>query len=114
MGSAQRAVVERCIQRHRKHVVAVLLDAVDDPPEDESDCVDAILGDILYDNLRAFVRYVLAGNPNHREQFLAWFGDESGSIEAHSEEIEALFDSTPGTIPSSRHQLLALLRPIVS
>lgn len=55
VGSAQRAVVERCIQRHRKHVVAVLLDAVDDPPEDESDCVNAILGDILSDNLRAFV-----------------------------------------------------------
>lgn len=75
-----------------KHVVAVLLDAVDDPPEDESDRVDAVLEDISPDDLRAFVRDVLTKSPNHREQFLARFGDESESVEAYREEVEALFE----------------------
>lgn len=75
-----------------KHVVAVLLDAVDDPPKDESDRVDAVFEDISPDDLRAFVQDVLAENPNHREQFLARFGDESESVEAYREEVEALFE----------------------
>lgn len=75
-----------------KHIVAILLDAVHDPPEDESERVDAVIEDVSLNDLRAFVRDALAENPNLREQFLARFGEESGSVEEYREEVEALFE----------------------
>ncbi|MFB6068820.1 MAG: SWIM zinc finger domain-containing protein [Halobacterium sp.] len=75
-----------------KHVVAVLLDVVHDSPEDESERVGAVLGDVSPGDLRAFVRDALAENPNLREQFLARFGEERTSVEEYRAEVEALFE----------------------
>lgn len=82
-----------------KHVIAVLLDAVHDPPEDESERVDAVIEDISPDDLRAFVRDALAENPTFREQFLARFGEESESVEEYREKVEALFKKHTGDVP---------------
>jgi len=75
-----------------KHVVAVLLDVVADPPQDESEHVERVIENVSPDDLRAFVRGALAENPDLREQFLARFGDGDKSVEAYREEIEELFD----------------------
>ena len=75
-----------------KHVVAVLLDVVANPPQDKSEHVERIIEDVSSDDLRAFVRDALAENPDLREQFLAWFGDDHKSVEAYRERIEELFD----------------------
>jgi uncharacterized Zn finger protein len=75
-----------------KHVVAVLLDVVADPPQDESERVERLIEDVSLDDLRAFVRDTLAENPDLREQFLARFGDGGKSVEEYRDEIEELFD----------------------
>lgn len=75
-----------------KHVVAVLLDVVADPPQDESERVERVIQDVSSDDLRAFVRDTLAENPNLREQFLARFGDGGKSVKEYRDEIEELFD----------------------
>ena len=75
-----------------KHVVAVMLDVVTDPPQDESEHVERVMKDVSSDYLRAFVRDALAENPDLREQFLARFGDGTKSVEAYRDEIEELFD----------------------
>jgi uncharacterized Zn finger protein len=75
-----------------KHVIAVLLDIAADPPQDEIERVDGAIEDVSSDDLRAFVRDVLAENPDLREQFLARFGDGGRSVEAYRDEIEELFD----------------------
>ncbi|MDR5673170.1 SWIM zinc finger family protein [Halalkaliarchaeum sp. AArc-GB] len=75
-----------------KHVVAVLLDVVADPPQDESEHVERVIEDVSSDDLRAFVRDALAENPDLREQFLARFGDGGKSVEAYRDEIEELFN----------------------
>jgi uncharacterized Zn finger protein len=75
-----------------KHVVAVLLDVVADPPQDESERIEMVIEDVSPDDLRAFVHDALAENPDLREQFLARFGDGGKSIEAYRDEIEELFD----------------------
>ena len=75
-----------------KHVVAVLLDVVANPPQDESERVERVMQDVSSDDLRAFVRDALAENPDLREQFLARFGDGGKSVEAYRDEIEELFD----------------------
>ena len=75
-----------------KHVVAVLLDVVADPPQDESERVERVIEDVSSDDLRAFVRDTLAENPDLREQFLARFGDGGKSVEAYRDEIEELFN----------------------
>ncbi|WP_226479834.1 SWIM zinc finger family protein [Natrinema amylolyticum] len=75
-----------------KHIVAVLLDVVCDPPEVESERVDAVLGAVPPDDLRAFVRDALAENPTLREQFLARFGEEHRSIDEYRTAVETLFD----------------------
>lgn len=75
-----------------KHVIAVLLDAVRDPPGDESERVNAALEDVPLDDLRAFVRDALAENPTLRERFLARFGEEHRSVDEYRTEVETLFD----------------------
>jgi len=75
-----------------KHVVAVLLDVAADPPPDESGRVGPVLQDISADDLLAFVRDVLAADPDLRDQFIARFGDTGKSVEEYRAEIEQLFD----------------------
>ena len=75
-----------------KHVVAVLLDVVADPPSDESDRVESVLRDVPVDDLREFVRDALAARPDLRDRLLARFGDEGKPFEAYRAEIERLFD----------------------
>lgn len=75
-----------------KHIVAVLLDIVDDPPQDESERVKTALEDVSADGLREFVGDVLATHPDLREQFLARFGDDHKSVQAYREEIANLFE----------------------
>ena len=75
-----------------KHVVAVLLDLIADPPADESDRIQAVLDDVAADDLRAFVRDTLATHADLRDRFLARFGDEHKSVEAYREEIAHLFE----------------------
>ncbi|MFB6223424.1 MAG: SWIM zinc finger domain-containing protein [Haloarcula sp.] len=74
-----------------KHVVAVLLDIAADPPQDESESVEAVLDDVSADDLRGFVRDALAEHAELREQFLAQFGDDHKSVEEYREEIAQLF-----------------------
>ena len=75
-----------------KHIVAVLLDIVVDPPQDESEQVKTVLEDVSADGLREFVGDVLATHPDLREQFLARFGDDHKSVQAYREEIANLFE----------------------
>lgn len=75
-----------------KHVVAVLLDVAADPPRDESERMGSVLQDVSADDLRAFLRDVLAEHPDLRDQFLARFGDTGKSVEEYRAEIEQLFD----------------------
>lgn len=75
-----------------KHVVAVLLDVVADPSQDESERVERVIENVSSDDLRAFVRDTLAESPDLREQFLARFGDGGKSVEEYRDEIEELFD----------------------
>ncbi|MFC6863938.1 SWIM zinc finger domain-containing protein [Halomicroarcula sp. GCM10025817] len=85
--------------RECKHVVAVLLDVVADPPRDESERVERVIRDVAPDDLRAFVRDAIAENSDLREQFLARFGDGGKSVEAYRDEIEALFDQHTADYP---------------
>ncbi|MDS0258711.1 SWIM zinc finger family protein [Haloarcula sp. S1CR25-12] len=75
-----------------KHVVAVLLDIAASPPQDESDRVEAVLNDVLAEDLREFVRDSLAERPELREQFLARFGDDYKSVDEYREEIAQLLE----------------------
>ncbi|ESS03135.1 MAG: hypothetical protein A07HR67_02647 [uncultured archaeon A07HR67] len=70
----------------------MLLDIATDPPRDESERVDGAIENASSDDLRAFVRDILAENPDLREQFLARLGDGDRSVEAYRDEIEELFD----------------------
>jgi uncharacterized Zn finger protein len=58
-----------------KHVVAVLLRCVDDPPPDEGDRLAAALDSADADELRAFLRDELATDANLRHRFLARVGE---------------------------------------
>ncbi|MFC7027165.1 SWIM zinc finger domain-containing protein [Halomicroarcula sp. GCM10025324] len=75
-----------------KHVVAVLLDIAANPPQDESDRVEAVLDDLSADDLRDFVRDALAEHPELRDQFLARFGDDHKSVDEYREEIAQLLE----------------------
>jgi uncharacterized Zn finger protein len=75
-----------------KHVVAVLLDAAADPPDDEREPIETLLDDVPADDLRAFVRDALAEHADLRDRFRARFDDATPSTEAYREQIEALFD----------------------
>jgi len=58
-----------------KHVVAVLLRCVDDPPPDDGDRLDAALNGANADKLRAFLRDELAADADLRARFLAHVGE---------------------------------------
>ncbi len=75
-----------------KHVVAVLLDVAANPPQDESEDLETILDDVSAEDLRTFVRDMVAEHPALREQFLARFGDDHKSVDAYREEIANLFE----------------------
>ncbi len=76
-----------------KHVVAVLLDVVENPPADESERVATVIDDASFDELRSFVVDELARNPEMRERFLARFGDTfAKSVEEYRTDVERLFD----------------------
>ena len=75
-----------------KHVVAVLLDIAAATPQDESERVGSVLRNVSTDELRAFLRDVLAEQPDLRDQFIARFGDTTKSVEEYRTEIEHLFD----------------------
>lgn len=83
-----------------KHVVAVLLTVAADPPNDESERITAVLEDVPPDDLCAFVRDVVAKNPELRDQFLARFGKQSKSVDEYRDEIEALFDQHTQDYPA--------------
>lgn len=75
-----------------KHVVAVLLDIAANPPQDESEDIETVLGDVSAGDLREFVRDALAEHAELREQLLARFGDDHKSVEEYREEIAQLFE----------------------
>ncbi|ADD03757.1 SWIM zinc finger domain protein [Natrialba magadii ATCC 43099] len=75
-----------------KHVVAVLLTVAADPPRDESEQVESLLQTVSADDLRAFLRDVLAEQPDLREQFVSRFGSAGKSVDDYRAEIEQLFD----------------------
>ncbi|MBP2252686.1 putative Zn finger protein [Halarchaeum solikamskense] len=75
-----------------KHVVAVLLELVENQPEDECERVESVLDDVSADDLRDFVYDALAENAELREAFLARFGDDHKSVEEYREGIAPLFE----------------------
>lgn len=79
-----------------KHVVAVLLEAVYDPPADESERVDAVLDDVPCTELCAFVREALAEHPRLRDRFVARFSEASLSVQEVRDAIESLFERHAG------------------
>ncbi len=81
-----------------KHIIAVLLEVVDSPPQDGSKHIETVLEDVSTDGLREFVSDILAIHPELRERFLARFGDDHQSVEAYREEIAQLFkqNANPG------------------
>jgi len=74
-----------------KHVVAVLLDIVANPPRDEGERIETVLNDVSANDLREFVRDTLAEHAELRKQFLARFGDDHKSVDEYREEIARLF-----------------------
>ncbi|MDB2226286.1 SWIM zinc finger domain-containing protein [Halorubrum ezzemoulense] len=78
-----------------KHVVAVLLRCVDDPPADDGDRLDAALDSADDDELRAFLRDELATNTDLRERFLAGVGEPtSQSVDELRASIDRRFHET--------------------
>jgi uncharacterized Zn finger protein len=76
-----------------KHVVAILLTLVDDPPADEAERLDTLLDDISTDDLRAFVLDTVTRRPALRDQFFARFGGPTGkSVNEYRTEVDDLFD----------------------
>jgi uncharacterized Zn finger protein len=78
-----------------KHVVAVLLRCVDDPPPDEGDRLDAALDGADADELRAFLREELAIDADLRDQFLARVGElTTRPVEELRTTIDRRFEET--------------------
>ncbi|WP_066413311.1 SWIM zinc finger family protein [Halorubrum aethiopicum] len=78
-----------------KHVVAVLLCAIEDPPPDESERIDDLLEDAAVADLRAFLREELSSNVDLRDRFRARFGaSTTRSVEGIRAEIDDLFEGT--------------------
>jgi uncharacterized Zn finger protein len=75
-----------------KHVVAVLLDVVANPPADDSNHIDRVLDSVAPNDLRTFVRDALREQPALRDRFLARFGDDDPSVEDYHSEVQQLFD----------------------
>ncbi len=78
-----------------KHVVAVLLRCVEDPPPDDGDQLDTALNGAADDELRAFLRDELASNTALRERFLARAGEPTRqSVHEFRTSIDRRFDET--------------------
>ncbi|MFC5278066.1 SWIM zinc finger domain-containing protein [Halorubrum rubrum] len=78
-----------------KHVVAVLLCSIEDPPPDESDRIDDLLEDATADELRAFLREECSSDTDLRDRLLARFGaSTTRSVEGIRAEIDGLFGET--------------------
>ncbi len=78
-----------------KHVVAVLLRCVDDPPADDGDRLDAALDGADADDLRTFLRDELATDADLRARFLAHVGEPtSQSVDELRASIDRRFDET--------------------
>ncbi|WP_017343041.1 SWIM zinc finger domain-containing protein [Halorubrum sp. T3] len=78
-----------------KHVVAVLLRCVEDVPLDEGDRLDAALDGTEPDDLRAFLRDVLATDVTLRERFFARFGEPvTRSVDELRAAIDRRFEET--------------------
>ena len=54
--------------------------------------MESVLRDVSADDLREFIRDVIAAHPDLRNRFLARFGDEGNSIQEYRADIEQLFD----------------------
>ncbi|MFT4922268.1 MAG: putative Zn finger protein [Haloarculaceae archaeon] len=78
-----------------KHVVAVLLRCVDDPPPDEGDRLKAELDGANADELRAFLRDELATDVDLRARFLAHVGEPTRqSVDELRTAIDRRFEET--------------------
>jgi len=78
-----------------KHVVAVLLRCVDDPPPDEGDRLDAALDGADADKLRVFLREELAADADLRDRFLARAGESTRrSVNELRTSIDRRFEET--------------------
>ncbi|WP_367996043.1 SWIM zinc finger family protein [Haloferax volcanii] len=78
-----------------KHVVAVLLRCVDDPPQDEGDRLDTALNGADADELRAFLREELATDADLRDQFLARVSESTTrSVDELRTTIDRRFEET--------------------
>jgi len=78
-----------------KHVVAVLLRCVDDPPADEGERLGTALNSADADELRAFLRDELASDADLRDRFLARVGElTSQSVDEHRTAIDRRFEET--------------------
>ena len=78
-----------------KHVVAVLLRCVDDPPPDEGDQLNAALDGADADELRAFLRDELATDADLRDRFFARVGEPTRqSVDELRTAIDRRFEET--------------------
>jgi len=78
-----------------KHVVAVLLRCVDDPPPDDGDRLDAALDGADADELRAFLRDELSADADLRNRFLARVGEPTRqSVDELRAAIDRRFEET--------------------
>jgi uncharacterized Zn finger protein len=78
-----------------KHVVAVLLRCVDDPPPDEDDRLEAALDGADTNELRAFLGDELATNTDLRREFLARVGEPTRqSVDELRTAIDRRFEET--------------------
>lgn len=78
-----------------KHVVAVLLRCIDNPPADEGDRLDTALDGADADELRAFLRDELATDADLRDRFLARVGEPTRqSVDELRTAIDRRFEET--------------------
>lgn len=75
-----------------KHVVAVLLDVAETPPDDEQAEIERILDGVTPEALRSFLLDELARNPELHDRFRARFDDNSRSVDEYRDDVEQLFD----------------------
>ncbi|MBX0325415.1 SWIM zinc finger family protein [Halomicroarcula sp. F13] len=75
-----------------KHVVAVLLDVAEQPPDDEREQIERLLQDTDPDALRSFLLDELARNPELRDRLRARLGDEHRSVDDYRADVDQLFD----------------------
>lgn len=75
-----------------KHVVAVLLEVAECPPDDERDRIETLLDDAGDDSLRSFLLDELGRDPELRDRFRSRFDDDGHSVEEYRDDVDQLFD----------------------